>query len=40
MSVVSVATRAVRRDAAKAANIGKFYCIDEVAELLGVSTRN
>lgn len=39
MSVVSPATHAARRDAAKAANIGKFYCIDEVAELLGVSTR-
>jgi excisionase family DNA binding protein len=39
MSVVSPATHSVRRDASKAANIGKFYCSDEVAELLGVSTR-
>ena len=32
-------THFVSREGAKTVNIGKFYCIDEVAELLGVSTR-
>jgi excisionase family DNA binding protein len=39
MSVVGPPTHVVRREGAIAVNIGKFYCIDEVAELLGVSTR-
>ncbi len=39
MSVVGSPTHRVSREGAKAANIGKFYCIDEVAELLDVSTR-
>jgi hypothetical protein len=32
MSVVGPPTHVVRREGAIAVNIGKFYCIDEVAE--------